>query len=276
MTHQSMANGAVLDFSRPLVMGIINSTPDSFAVRSQTLDEAVGLAAQMIAEGADILDIGGESSRPGSEPVSAETELARVIPVIKRVRESSQVLISIDTTKEQVAEKEFTAGENIINDISALAFDPDMSALVAFCRCPVVLMHIKGKPKTMQDDPRYDDVVGEVSDYFSERIASAAEQGIAVEQIVLDVGIGFGKRTADNLTLIKHLGTFKKFGRPLLVGLSRKRFIGELTGESADRRIDGSLAVAALAVYNGANIIRTHDVAQTKRAVAMAAAVREA
>ncbi len=276
MTHQSMANGAVLDFSRPLVMGIINSTPDSFAVRSQTLDEAVGLAAQMIAEGADILDIGGESSRPGSEPVSAETELARVIPVIKRVRESSQVLISIDTTKAQVAEKALTAGANIINDISALAFDPDMSALVAFCRCPVVLMHIKGKPKTMQDDPRYDDVVGEVSDYFSERIASAAEQGIAGVQIVLDVGIGFGKRTADNLTLIKHLGTFKKFGRPLLVGLSRKRFIGELTGESADRRIDGSLAVAALAVYNGANIIRTHDVAQTKRAVAMAAAVREA
>ena len=276
MTHLSLANGDILDLSQPLVMGIINCTPDSFAVRSQTMAEAIDLAVQMIAEGADILDIGGESSRPGSEPVSAETELARVIPVIERVRELSPIPISIDTTKADVAEKALTAGANIINDISALAFDPDMSALAASRRCPVVLMHIKGKPKTMQEDPRYDDVVREVSEYFSERIALAAGQGIAVEQIILDVGIGFGKRTVDNLMLIKHLAAFRKFDRPLLVGSSRKRFIGELTGESADRRIDGSLAVAALAVFNGANIIRTHDVAQTKRAVVMAAAVREA
>jgi dihydropteroate synthase len=229
----------------------------------------------MIDEGADIIDIGGESSRPGSEPVPEEVELERTIPVIEEIRSFSDVPISIDTTKASVAEKALTAGANIINDISALAFDPDMAGLAARIGCPIILMHIKGEPKTMQDNPHYDDVIKEVSDYFAERIDFAESRGIGRGQIILDVGIGFGKRTVDNLTLIKKLDAFKKFGRPLLVGASRKRFIGRVTGMDTDQRIEGSVAVAAMAVQNGADIVRVHDVAQTRQAVAMAAAVRE-
>jgi dihydropteroate synthase len=264
-----------LDFSRPLVMGVVNCTPDSFAVRFDTADKAVASARRMIDEGADILDLGGESSRPGSDPVELDTELERVLPVIEQVRSFSDIPISIDTTKAAVAEKALTAGANIINDISALAFDPEMADVAARHGCPVVLMHIKGEPKTMQDDPHYDDIIGEVAEYFAERIDYAEKRGVDKNKIILDVGIGFGKRTVDNLMLIKHLDKFKKLGRPLLVGASRKRFIGELTGMGEDNRIEGSVAVAAMAVHNGADIVRVHDVAQTKQAVAMAAAVRE-
>ncbi|NMC43642.1 MAG: dihydropteroate synthase [candidate division Zixibacteria bacterium] len=276
MTSLTLADGRTLDLSRPLIMGIINCTPDSFAVQCPTLEQAVGMARQMIAEGADILDLGGESSRPGSMPVPSETELARVIPVIESIRGFSSIPISIDTGKAAVAEKALTAGANIINDITALAGDPAMAAAAVRHNCPVVLMHIKGTPKTMQIDPRYDDVIGEVSEYFEERMNQAREQGVAEEQIILDVGIGFGKRLIDNLTLVKHLHAFARFGRPLMVGLSRKRFIGDLTGADASDRLPGSLAAAALAVSAGAHIIRTHDVAPTKQAVAVAMAVREA
>lgn len=271
----SLTDGRKLDFSRPLVMGIVNCTPDSFAVHYPTRQEAIASARRMIDEGADILDIGGESSRPGSEPVELETELERVLPVIEAVRSFSDIPISIDTTKAAVAEKALTAGANIINDISALAFDPDMGNVAAHFNCPLVLMHIKGQPKTMQDDPHYDDVIKEVGDYFLERIGDATLSHIDKEKIILDVGIGFGKRMLDNLTLIKHLAEFKKYGCPLLVGVSRKRFIGELTGMDVDDRVNGSVAAAAMAVQNGADIVRVHDVAQTKQAVAMAAAVRE-
>jgi dihydropteroate synthase len=229
----------------------------------------------MIDGGADILDIGGESSRPGSEPVPVNEELARVMPVIEAIRAESEIPISIDTTKAAVAEKTLTAGVDIINDISALAFDPEMAAVAVRFGCPVVLMHIKGRPKTMQDKPHYDDVIKEVSDYFADRIGYAVEHGIAENRLILDVGIGFGKRTEDNLMLIKQLDAFRKFNRPLLVGASRKRFIGTITGAEVDDRVDGSTAIAAIAVKNGADIIRTHDVAPTRQAIAMAAAVRE-
>jgi dihydropteroate synthase len=257
-------------------MGIINCTPDSFAVHCATLDQAVAMARRMIAEGADILDLGGESSRPGSSPVPADIELSRVIPVIEQIRSFSDIPLSIDTCKAEVAEKALTAGANIINDITALAGDPAMAEVAARRDCPVVLMHIKGTPQTMQIDPRYDDVVAEVSAYFEKRMALARTRGIALDNIILDVGIGFGKRTVDNLTLIGHLREFTRFGRPLLIGLSRKRFIGDVTGKDAAERRDGSLAAAALAVSAGADIIRTHDVGPTKQAVAVAAAVREA
>jgi dihydropteroate synthase len=271
-----LANGKLLECSPPLVMGVVNCTPDSFAVRHRTTADAIAAARRMIDEGADIIDIGGESSRPGSEPVPADEELARVMPVIEAVRSYSGILLSIDTTKAAVAQKALTAGADIINDISALAFDDGMAAVAVQHGCPVVLMHIKGRPKTMQKNPHYDDVINEVAAYFDERIRFAVSHGIELEKIILDVGIGFGKRRRDNLALIKHLDRFKQFGRPVMVGASRKRFIGDLTGEPEEGRLPGSVAVAALAVQNGADILRVHDVAETKQAVAMAAAVREA
>ena len=276
MTHDIiLANGRRLSFATPLIMGIVNCTPDSFAVRCETPDDAIACARRMIDEGADIIDIGGESSRPGSDPVSVEEELRRVLPVIEKIRAGSDIPISIDTTKAEVAEKALTAGVDIINDISALAFDPGMAAVGVRFDCPVVLMHIKGRPKTMQNDPQYDDVIGEVSAYFAERMTYAAAQGIAEGKLILDVGIGFGKRRTDNMTLIRHMSAFKGFGRPLMVGASRKRFIGELTGLPEDQRVFGSVAVAALAVHCGADIVRVHDVAATRQAVTMAAAIGE-
>lgn len=270
-----LANGKELDYSTPLVMGVVNCTPDSFAVKCESFPDAVICARRLINEGADIIDVGGESTRPGSDPVLLETELSRVIPVIEKIRSFSDIPISIDTTKAGVAEKALTAGADIINDISALAFDDDMAGVAACHGCPLVLMHIKGSPKTMQAAPFYDDVITEVAEYFAERIDYATANGINRAKIILDVGIGFGKRTVDNLMLVKYLGEFKKFNRPLMVGASRKRFIGELTGMDADHRLDGSVAVAAMAIQNGADIVRVHDVAQTRQAVAVAAAVRE-
>ena len=277
MSTITLANGSFLDCSRPLVMGIINCTPDSFAVRCVTVSDAVAVADRMIEEGADILDIGGESSRPGSEPVGVDVETGRVLPVIEKIRSFSKIPISIDTIKAAVAEKALTAGADIVNDISAMTYDPEMAAIVSRYDCPVVLMHIRGTPKTMQDNPGYDDVIKEVEQYFTERIEYAGSKGISIEKIILDPGIGFGKRTVDNLTLIKYLNRFAKFGRPLMIGASRKRFIGEISrvGDDIDKRLDGSLAVAAMAVQNGACIVRTHDVAQTCRAVAMAGAINE-
>ncbi len=272
----TLANGKILEFSRPLIMGVVNCTPDSFAIRYETAAEAVAAARRMIDDGADIIDVGGESSRPGSDPVPLDEELARVMPVIEAIRSMSDIPVSIDTTKAEAAQKALTAGADIINDISALAYDDGMAAVAAESECPVVLMHIKGRPKTMQKNPHYDDVINEVSDYFDGRIRFAVSHGIGFEKIILDVGIGFGKRREDNLALIKHLDRFRRFGRPLLVGASRKRFIGDLTGAAEEDRTPGSVAIAALAVQNGADILRVHDVAETKQAVAMAAAVREA
>lgn len=273
MDHISLAGS--ISLTHPLIMGIINCTPDSFAVRSETTEEAVALAKKMIAEGADILDIGGESSRPGSDPVSEEIELKRTIPVIEKIRTFSDIPISIDTVRSTVAQKALTAGADIVNDISALQTDDRMVEVVGQSKCPVVLMHMKGQPKSMQNDPHYDDVIKEVAGFFENRIAHATTNGIAHDKIILDVGIGFGKRTVDNLMLLKHLKNFQKFGCPLLVGASRKNFIGDITGADLSDRREGSLAVATVAVTNGANIIRVHDVAETKQAISMAQAINE-
>ncbi|MEE9441058.1 MAG: dihydropteroate synthase [candidate division Zixibacteria bacterium] len=272
----TLSDNNQIKFTRPAVMGIVNCTPDSFTIHYSSQEEAISNARRIIEEGADILDLGGESSRPGSEPVSSEEELNRVIPVIENLRGFSNIPISIDTTKAIVAGKALTSGANIINDISAFAFDADMPGIAKRFDCPVIMMHIKGIPKSMQDAPHYDDVINEVSIYFSERIDFAVAQGIKREKLILDVGIGFGKRVEDNLKLIKYLKSFESFGLPLLLGASRKSFIGKITRAEVEDRVSGSLAVAAIAVNNGADIIRTHDVAQTRQAVDMAFALREA
>ena len=271
----SLAGDLRLEIRRPLVMGVVNCTPDSFAVRSETTEKAIETARRMIDEGADIIDIGGESSRPGSEPVLPQTEMDRVIPVIEKIRSFSDIPVSIDTCKAVVAEKALTAGANIINDISALSFDDQMADTAVRFGAPVVLMHMKGEPRTMQKAPYYDDVINEIADFFERRIEFAVGTGIQMEKLILDPGIGFGKRLEDNLMIIKHLSEFKKFDLPVLIGASRKSFIGKLTGESTDERVEGSLAAATLAVMNGADIIRVHDVAQTVKAITLARADRE-
>lgn len=260
-------------------MGILNVTPDSFSDRGLFCDPsaAVAHALRMVAEGADIIDVGGESSRPGSEPVKVEEELRRVVPVIRALREKLQarakeknlpqagVEISIDTTKSIVAEQALEAGATIINDISAGGEDPEMFSVAAKFGATICLMHMQGTPKTMQEAPHYEDVVGEVKKFLSERIAAACAFGIAREKIWIDPGIGFGKKVEDNLALLHNLHQFQELGCPILVGASRKSFIGALTGAAVQDRLPGSLAAAALALRNGAQILRVHDVAATKQ-----------
>lgn len=249
------------------IMGILNVTPDSFSDGGKflSLEEAVVQAKKMIKEGADIIDVGGESSRPGAEPVSPEGELRRVIPVIQKIREQSDISISIDTTKSIVAAQAIEAGATMINDISAGTVDPEMFSVAAQYRVPICLMHMKGKPQTMQENPYYEDVVGEVKEYLRERIAAAMDFGIKKEKILIDPGIGFGKRVEDNLALLKNLDQFQDLGCPILIGTSRKSFIGEITGAEVDQRLPGSLASLGFAYQKGASIFRVHDVAETKQ-----------
>jgi len=274
-----LANGHILDTRRTLVMGVINVTPDSFSDGGQYLDadEAVAHAHRMISDGADIIDIGGESSRPGSDPVDEKTELDRVIPIIREIRDFSDTPISIDTTKAEVARQAVLAGADIINDISALRFDREMVEVVAENRAPVVLMHMLGIPKTMQVDPSYADCISEVMQFFSERLHHCLNYGITKERIILDPGIGFGKRLQDNLTIISRLKEFKTFECPIMLGTSRKSFIGMISGEKdhPESRIGGSLASALIAIMNGANIIRVHDVAETIEAIKIHRALKE-
>lgn len=256
-------------------MGILNVTPDSFSDGGLFCDPqiAVGRAWQMVAEGADIIDVGGESNRPGSEPVKVEEELRGVVPVIRALREKLQkrgadatpIEISIDTTKAIVAAQAVEAGATIINDISAGRFDPEMFSVAAKFGATICLMHMQGMPKTMQEAPHYEEVVGEVKKFLSGRIAAAVAAGIVREKIWIDPGIGFGKRVEDNLALLHNLHQFQELGCPILVGASRKSFIGALTGAPVEARLPGSLAAAALAVRNGAQILRVHDVASTKQ-----------
>jgi len=223
---------------------------------------AVSHALEMEKEGADIIDVGGESSRPGSDPVSEKEELSRVLPVIKGIREKSQILLSIDTYKSGVAQQALQAGANIINDISGLRSDPEMINVAKDFDCPVVVMHMKGTPRTMQKNPSYRDVCQEVNDFFSERVENLGKNGIT--KIILDPGIGFGKRLEDNLTLIKFCDIFTQHGLPVLVGPSRKSFIGMITGRPEDQRLAGSLATIQTLVQRGVNILRVHDVRETK------------
>jgi len=255
---------------KPLVMGILNVTPDSFYDRGAffSRDRALEHALRMIDEGADIIDVGGESTRPFSEPTPRAEELARILPVIEAVRKHSDVPLSVDTYKAVVARAAIAAGADIINDISSLSFDPDMADVVAGSGVPVVLMHIKGTPRDMQKDPTYKDVVGEIREFFVERIAFAKSAGIDEENIVIDPGIGFGKQLQHNLTIIKELGRLKELGQPLLIGTSMKSFIGRIMGTTAlEDRAEGTLASVAMSVWNGADIVRVHDVARTRRVI---------
>jgi dihydropteroate synthase len=261
-----LRNGRFLDFSRkPLVMGIVNCTPDSFFAgsRAPVLSEALEQAKRFIDAGADILDIGGESSRPGSAYVDGETERERVIPVVEGIRGFSDVPISVDTRKALVMRQALDAGADILNDISALADDEDLSALSAESGCPVILMHMRGNPLTMQEAPFYEDTLSEVMGELSARAEAALKAGVRPERIILDPGIGFGKRQEDNLRLIAGIPRLKALGYPLLVGASRKGFIGAITGKPIDGRLAGSLGVAAWAAIAGADIVRVHDVGET-------------
>ncbi len=275
----ALRHGRFLDFSRPLIMGVLNITPDSFSDggRFNTPEKAIAHAKNLIVEGADIVDLGGESSRPGSEPVSAEEEFRRVIPVIEGIRSFSNIPLSVDTTKAAVAREALKSGVDIINDISALRFDSNMAHLVAEAKVPIILMHMLGTPKTMQASPAYADCVGEIRDFFAERIDFCKNNGIPSQNLILDPGIGFGKRLQDNLDILARLREFKTLERPLLVGVSRKSFISMITDRlnAAEKRIGGSLAAALTALTNGADIIRVHDVAETVEALKVFQAIKE-
>ncbi|MDH4156506.1 MAG: dihydropteroate synthase [candidate division Zixibacteria bacterium] len=269
-----------LELSRPLVMGILNVTPDSFSdgrPEPISVEQWAEQVFRMEADGADIIDIGGESTRPGAEPVSPEEELRRVIPVIEQVRKHSQVPISIDTYRDQTALAALAAGADIVNDISALRFSAEMAGVVARKRAPVVLMHMLGTPPDMQKNPHYDDCVGEIAAFFEERLDFCGRSGIDESRIILDPGIGFGKRLVDNLDILAGLGELKRFECPLLLGASRKSFIQMLhPGERPPaRRIGGSIAAAVAAVLNGADIVRVHDVHETVEALTVLQAIRE-
>jgi len=262
--------------SGPLVMGIINCTPDSFYPGSRrfTKDEALSEAGRMMEEGAHILDVGGESSRPGSEYVGVEEELRRVIPVIEGIRSMSDVAISVDTRKARVAEAALNAGADIINDIAALQDDPDIAPLVARRGAQVVLMHKQGSPKTMQNNPDYGDAVTEIAAELSAYAQQARAAGISKEKIILDPGIGFGKRLEDNLAVLRHLDVFTTLGYPLLLGASRKSFLGMILGTEVDDRLIGTLAVHAWAYLKGVDIVRVHDVEETVQVFRILSAIR--
>jgi dihydropteroate synthase len=260
-----------------VVMGIVNVTPDSFYDGGKRFDtgRAADDAVEMIDFGAEILDIGGESTRPGAQPVTLDEELRRVLPVIRELRKRCSVPISIDTYKEAVARAALDDGADIVNDISALRFDPAMAALVANEGVPLILMHMQGVPRTMQREPHYEDVLREVRDFLAERVCAARQAGIAQEAIIIDPGIGFGKTLAHNLALLKNLQSLKSIEQPLLIGVSRKAFIGKiLNAAGPEERLEGSLAAAVAAALSGANILRVHDVSETVRAVRVADAIR--
>jgi dihydropteroate synthase len=252
---------------RTFIIGILNVTPDSFYDGGKFLnfDEAVRRGIKMAEEGADIIDIGGESTRPGSEPISLEEELSRVIPVIERLSQEIETPLSIDTYKSVVAKRALDSGASMINDISALRFDPEMKKIAVEYRVPVVLMHIKGTPKNMQENPYYDDVVKEISFYLKESITIAEDSGIREDKIIIDPGIGFGKRLEDNLDILKNLSMLKNLGKPILVGPSRKSFIGKVLDLPPEERLEGSLGALAVAILNGANLVRVHDVKESLR-----------
>ena len=251
------------------LMGIINVTPDSFSDGGLYFnkEKAVDRGLELAEEGANIIDIGGESTRPGSDFISTEEELMRTVPVISALRKKTDVLISVDTTKSEVAEAALGEGADIINDISSFRFDPKMLSLAAQKDIPVILMHMKGTPKNMQLNPFYEDLLAEIRGFLEERIATAQAYGIKKEKIIIDPGIGFGKSLKDNLTLIKSLKFLEPIDRPILIGISRKSFIGKILSLPPQERTEGTIASAVLSIINGAHILRVHDVEAVKRAV---------
>lgn len=261
---------------RTALMGVLNVTPDSFSDGGKYLDtdKAVAHGLKLAADGADVIDIGGESSRPGAAPVSAQEEMDRVLPVIRALRRAVSVPISIDTYKAQVARAALDEGADVINDISALRFDPEMFSLVAAEKAPVVLMHMQGRPRTMQARPHYKNVVEEVKTFLLERVRYAVEAGAEPARILIDPGIGFGKGLEHNLALLRDLPALASLGHPLVVGPSRKTFIGKVLGVGPEDRLEGTLAAVAAAVLGGANMIRVHDVKEARRAARIADALR--
>jgi dihydropteroate synthase len=258
-----------IDFNIPRIMGILNITPDSFSDGGKYLeiDHALDRARHLEQEGADIIDIGGESTRPGAGTVSDTEELRRVLPVIAAIRSRSSILMSIDTYKARVAEEALQHGVNWINDISGLRFDQEMVRVVKKWDCPVVVMHMLGSPQTMQVNPYYQNVIMDLHAFFTERIQCLNALGIT--KIILDPGIGFGKRLEDNFLILKYLDSFKRYGYPLLLGTSRKSFIGTVTGRAVEDRLAGTLATIAWSVVQGASVVRTHDVAAARDTVKM-------
>lgn len=261
---------------RTLLMGVLNVTPDSFSDGGLYLDrdKAISHGLRMVEEGVDFLDIGGESTRPGSKPVDLEEELRRVIPVIESLAKEVDVPISIDTYKSTVAKKAIEAGAEIINDISGLRFDPDLSYTAAKEDIPLILMHMRGIPETMQKDVHYDSLFSEILQYLKDAIQKAESAGLDPEQIIIDPGIGFGKTIEDNLLILKNLSEFRILGKPILLGTSRKGFIGKILNMDVQDRLEGTLSSIAIGVLNGAHIIRSHDVLQAKKAIAVADAIR--
>ncbi|HEY3451928.1 MAG TPA: dihydropteroate synthase [Myxococcales bacterium] len=264
--------------SRTYLMGVVNVTPDSFSDggKHATADTAVAAGERLAAEGVDLIDIGGESTRPGSEPVPVEKELSRVVPVVERLSKLVDVPLSVDTTKAKVVEEAARAGAGFANDISGLTFDPDMAPTCARLGLPVCAMHLRGRPRTMQEAPTYFDLVGEVIEGLQASLDLAARSGLPAEQIVVDPGLGFGKTAEHNLFLLRNLGQLRALGRPILVGASRKSFIGKVTGRAVGERLPGSLAVLAAAVLGGADLIRVHDVAESKVAAQVVDAIARA
>ena len=262
---------------RPLVMGILNVTPDSFSDGGAFCDrdEAVGHALQMIDGGADIIDIGGESTRPGAAEVSVDEELSRVIPVIEALRHHREIVISIDTTKAQVAEAALNAGACIVNDVSACTNDENMIQVARAFSAGVILMHMQGTPRTMQQEPRYDNVVEDVTTYLEQRVDALTAAGLARLQLAIDPGIGFGKTSEHNLSLLRNLADLRRLQVPIVVGLSRKSFLGEITGRDTGDRLAGSLAGLAWSVASGADVIRVHDVRESRDAIHVVTAIAD-
>lgn len=255
--------------SKPLIMGVLNITPDSFSDGGQNFDtnKAIESSKRMIIQGADVIDVGGESTRPGAQSISIVDEIRRVIPVIEALHRSTDIPISIDTSKPEVMKLAVEAGANMINDVCALSADGALEA-AAMLNVDVCLMHMQGSPRVMQKDPAYNDVVDDIKDFFSQRIEACIEAGIAEDKIILDPGFGFGKTLEHNIEILKRFNEFKIFGLPLLAGLSRKSMIGTLLDDrNVDGRVVGSVTGAIIAVQNGADIVRVHDVLETKDAL---------
>lgn len=261
---------------RVLVMGILNVTPDSFydGGRYASGGRAVDRALRMAEDGADIIDIGGESTRPGARPLSASEEADRVLPVVEAISKRSSAVLSVDTTKAAVARQALAAGATMVNDVSALRFDEDMARTIAEAGAFVTLMHMQGVPLTMQDDPSYEDVVDDVEAFLAERICAAERSGIPAERVFIDPGIGFGKRLEHNLDLLRNLGRLARLGPPVVCGLSRKSFLGALLDLPAEDRLEGTIAANAVAVVNGADVIRVHDSKEGRRTADVAFRLR--
>ncbi|MGQ9693146.1 MAG: dihydropteroate synthase [Thermodesulfobacteriota bacterium] len=262
---------------RTLIMGTLNVTPDSFSDGGLffDLEKAVARGRQMAAEGADIIDIGGESTRPGAKPLDEEEELRRVIPLVRSLRKEVNIPISVDTRKSRVAEESLAAGADMINDISALRFDQRMVAVIKEAQVPVVLMHMRGDPETMQLNTHYDNLEEEIFSFLKERIRFAEDQGIPPEKIIIDPGLGFGKslEQGHNLLILKYLQKFRELGKPVLIGPSRKAFIGRILNLPPGEREEGTMAAVAIAILNGANIVRVHEIARMRRVVKVADAI---